>query len=116
MRVTISAITFDPIGVLSIRALPSSDTGKLTRRVSRTATLDLGVAINDRGFSHGDRTMTFEWVASKQTNDTAAYLTRMHGRVQVAMGEGVFAAVIQDCITGRTESSITLLVTERLGP
>ena len=49
-NVTISAITFDPSGVVTIKALPSSDYGTTARRMNRIATLDGGSVTNDFGF------------------------------------------------------------------
>ena len=114
MRVTITAVEFDPLGRLTVDMLPDSDTRTLTRRVNRVATLDLGVAVNDRGFSHGDRTFDIRWITTAITKRTADYLTRAHGRVRVATDDGVYDAYIESYTPGVRESSIRLLVVQRI--
>ena len=116
MRIHITSVDFDPQGRLTVDALPDSELANLTRRVNRVPTLDLGVAINDRGFSHGDRTFIVRWLATQATNDRAAYLTQTHGRVRVATDDGVFDAVIETFEPGPRESAIRLLIVARLGP
>lgn len=114
MIVTLTSVDFDPLAVLAVDALPGSEMKTITRRVNRVPTLDLGVAINDRGFSHGDRTFRLRWLSTRATIDTAAYITRTHSRVRVANDEGVFDALIQDFTPDARESLITLLIIERL--
>ena len=116
MRIHITSVDFDPQGRLTLDALPDSELGGLTRRVNRVPTLDLGVAVNDRGFSHGDRTFDIRWPGTAATNERAAYLTKTHGRVRVSTDEGVFDAIIETFEPGPRESAIRLLIVARLGP
>jgi len=117
MRIHITATEFDPVGRLVIDALPSSDVRSVGRRVNRVPTLDLGAAVNDRGFSHADRTFRIRWQSTKASNDAVAYLLKTHNRVNVSTDEGVFLAVIETFqnVSAR-ESELVLLITERLGP
>ena len=117
MRIHITALEFDPIGRLIIDALPDSETRGIRRRVNRVPTLDLGAAVNDRGFSHADRTFRVRWHSTPATNDAAAYLLKTHNQVNVSTDEGVFRAVIESYqeVSAR-ESELVLLITERLGP
>lgn len=114
MRVHISSIEFDPIGTLVVDALPDSDIRSIRRRVNRVQTLDLGAAVNDRGFSDADRTFVIRWHHNKTQIQTAAYIARTHNRVNVSTDEGVFSAVIESFRPGALESELVLLITERL--
>ena len=40
MQITFEATVFDPVGVISLEAIPGSDLSASTRRVTRTAMLD----------------------------------------------------------------------------
>lgn len=110
MNIAITSVDFDPLGHVRINADPNSDLRTLTRRVNRVATLDLGVAINDRGFSHGDRTFRITWKATRATNDRVAYIEENHSRVKLTTEEGVFLCVIERAALGKNQSSLTALV------
>jgi len=112
----ITAVEFDPLGVLSIDPLPDSDLSSRRRRVTRVATLDLGSVINDRGFSHSDRTFRIRWQSDDARNSTASRLTQIHGKVNVSTSEGVFSAFIESYEPGALESEMSLLIKERLSP
>lgn len=116
MRISITSEVFDPLARLEIRALPSSQMGELRRRVNRVPTLDLGVAINDRGFSHGDRTFVIRWQLTPATDATARYITQNHSRVRVSTTQGVFEGVLEQYNPEAREGEIRILVTARLGP
>jgi hypothetical protein len=64
---------------------------RLTRRVSRTATLDGGTSIYDTGYAPGDRDITVKVpAASKAIADYLAYITKIYNQVLVATEESVF--------------------------
>lgn len=114
MMIFIASRAFDPDGHITITALPDSDIDGLTRRANRTATLDLGAAINDRGFTHADRTFNIRWRTSKATREAVGHIVRTHSQVRVTTAEGAFDAVIQDYSPGAAESALNLLIESKV--
>ncbi|MEI7635871.1 MAG: hypothetical protein WCJ37_01085 [Syntrophus sp. (in: bacteria)] len=67
---------------------------KGSRRVTRTATLDGGVAIYDTGYSDSDRDIVAtEPDADVSCIDFARYIVTMYGLVTVTMEDGVYTGV-----------------------
>lgn len=93
----ISSLTFDLKGSIILRGYEKSSTLiDLSRRITRTATLDGGVDIEDRGLSHGDRTLTVSIKnISKESAGTLKYLIENYAEVRVSTNEGCFLAVIK---------------------
>ena len=60
MQITLESTVFDPVGVISLEALPGSDLSASTRRVTRTATLDGQAVIIDNGYTSADSTLAIE--------------------------------------------------------
>ena len=62
MKISISSQIFDLDNYILLENVLESGTNyeNYTRRVNRTATLDSGVVIQDNGYNHGDRTLTFQ--------------------------------------------------------
>lgn len=92
--ISLSAIPVDPIGVLRIDALPSSDLDNHASRASRVATLDGGAALSPYGFSDSDRTLLVVW---KPTRDSVAAIQRMmrvYLQIRAITPDGVFRAAI----------------------
>lgn len=113
--ITISSTTFDLNGSVQINPLPDATDGDIRRRVSRVATLDGGVATTDRGYSDGDRTLVYSWrVISRAHNDSVARLLRLYPRLHVSTPSGVFLAAPETFSPGQDQSTITLLVIEKV--
>ena len=110
----ISAITFDQSGAIRIDELPNSELGSVSRRVSRVGTLDQGVAINDGGYSDGDRDFQVVWNSTPEQDALIRRLVRLHARLRVATSEGVFECAPQNFTPGPPESTFTLLVISRI--
>lgn len=117
MLISISTPTFDLDGHVLIKTKPEATTGELRRRVSRVPTLDGGVAINDRGFSDGDRDIVVTWyTVSQEHNDLVARLVRLYPLLNVSMRDGFYVAVPESFSPGVKESTLTLLVKSKLTP
>jgi len=117
MIISISTPTFDLSGHVIIQAKPDSTTGELRRRVSRVATLDGGVAVNDRGFSDGDRDLPITWyTVSQEHSDLVARLIRLYPLLTVAMRDGVYLAAPESFTPGVKESTLNMLITRKLTP
>lgn len=115
MIVTISSQLFDLLGSLSFKPLPDSSAGEVSRRVTRVGTLDAGAALNDRGYSEGDRDLVYEWKPISRDHDAIAQrLVRLHPRVIVSNREGVFLCAPERFDPGPEQNRFRLLVIERL--
>lgn len=111
----ISSPTFDLDGFVEIDALPDQRDGDVARRVNRVKTLDGGVAINDFGFSEGDRTIDLAWSPDNLARETAvARLVQLYATLTVATRSGVYLAAPETYAPRADESRLRLLVIEKL--
>ena len=115
MRVSLSTPTFDLDGYVILDVLPSSDVDSLERRVSRVRTLDGGVAYDDAGFAHGDRTLNVSW----RIRDAAQYeavrrLVREYSELHVSLSDGCYACSPSRVSRSGTEGRIDLMVLRSL--
>jgi len=109
--ISITSKLFDLLGHLEIEPLPGESEGGISRRVSRVATLNQGVAVNDGGFSHGDRTLIYRYKpVSKDHDNRARRLVELHSRVYVSNADGVFECVPESFDPGADSNTITLFV------
>jgi hypothetical protein len=94
MQISISSKTFDLSGSLLFDTLTDNGLGRMERRATKVAVFDGGVAVNDGGFSHGDRDMVFTYKPiSTEHDDIARRLVQLHTRVYVSTYEGCFEAI-----------------------
>lgn len=115
MLIHLSAPEFDIDGSVSIDVLPSSEFGDTTRRVNRTATLDGGAAVNDYGYSEADRTIKLRWkVYSREQEAQVVRLVQLYGELRISTHEGLFRAAPETYRNTALESSLSLLVMEKL--
>jgi len=113
--ISITSRNFDPLGYLDIDPLPGSSEDNYSRRVTRTATLDGGVAISDRGYSDGDRTLTYRYrPVSRDHDNRAKRLLRLHPTVQVSTPDGVYLAAPQSFDSTPDGNTFALLVIQKL--
>ncbi len=88
-----------------------------SRRVSRTSTLDGGVAVYDSGYADGDR--TFNVRVPKATSDIIAFMEYMietYSIIRAMCSEGAFRAVPNRFTMGDDGSAnLELLITENIG-
>lgn len=114
MRVTLSPLTFDPLGAVSLHATPDTDMGTHTRRMNRVATLDGGAVFNDFGFSQQDRSIRLVWQPTAALHASIERLVQLYGRVHLATQQGFFVVAIESYAPGNTQSTLSLLVAEKL--
>jgi len=112
--ITITPINFDPAGPLRIRYAPNTDRGDWGRRSNRVATLDGGVAVNDFGFSEGDRTVVVRWRSTESEELRARSIVQTHRLVNLSMNDGIYEAVPLRVNQSDLETRLTLLITRRL--
>jgi hypothetical protein len=115
MLYAISSLTADLAGHIFVDALPSMLAGDQPRRISRVATLDGGVVVNDAGFTDADRTIELKWKpTTSEFESSVARMIRAYGRLNVAAPDGFYLAAPEVYRPGADESTLTLLVIERL--
>lgn len=114
--ISVSPAQFDILGgVLTHAASIESDLTTITRRVSRTATLDGGVVIDDRGYTDSDKTLEIV-IANIKLVDHQAF-TRMlkaYTQLVVSASEGCFLCAPSVYTTQQSNGFLTLLVIARL--
>lgn len=109
--IALNALVFDPLGSVTLDELPSSEMSEVSRRVNRAKTLDGGIAINDGGFSHGDRTFSVRWrIKSEADFERVQRMARLYSRVHVATRQGLFRAVPERVNRSGREGTITLMI------
>jgi len=115
MRATLTALTFDPLGVVHIDALPTSDAGETRRRMNRIATLDGGAVVNDFGYSEADRTIVLRWRPMGPEREAIIdTLVRLYSRLRLSIPAGCYLVAPETYKPAVEESTLTLLVLEKL--
>jgi hypothetical protein len=113
--IKIAARLFDPLGYIEFQPLPSNLETTFARRVTRVATLDGESSIIDRGFSESDRTLVYRYKpVSRDHDERAQRLVKLHPTVAVATRDGLFEAAPQSFEPGPSENRITLFVIRKL--
>lgn len=111
----VSSTVADPAGYVELDVRDDSTAGETRRRVSRIATLDGGVVVNDGGHSAGDRIIELTWASRSQAADDGIdRLVQTYTRVIVVTRAGVFLAAPEAFTPGAEESKLRLLVISKL--
>jgi hypothetical protein len=108
---------FDLLGsfIISERLGIVGNRDTLTRRISKSATLDGGVFINDGGLSHGDRSFQIQLNSPSQSLiDTIKYMIEYHSDFTISKEDGLFSGVIEDLSDSGTRYTVSLSVREKL--
>lgn len=97
MRISLCSSLFDYSGDHQIEAdMSRSDLSTLSRRVSRTATLDGGALIVDNGFSASDATFSIAVPNLRSTARAALLLTlQRHSLLVLSCKAGCFLGVVE---------------------
>jgi hypothetical protein len=115
MRVHLTTPVYDINGAVAIDVLPTTELGDVTRRMNRTQTLDGGVAVNDYGHSEADRTITLRWrTLDREAEANIIRLVKSYGLLNVSTRDGLFSAAPETYRNTANESSLILLVKEKL--
>ena len=108
MRITFESTVFDPVGVISLEALPGSDLSASTRRVTRTATLDGNAVIIDNGYTAADSTLAIEAWLTESEEQRLQRLIQIYPEIIATTQEGCYLGVIDSVRQngdGRTQVS-----------
>ena len=114
--IIISTKEFDIDGSIILHEdLERSDIRNTSRRVSRTATLDGQVNLDDAGYTDGDRIIhIFAQNIPKADYDNLQRIHRLYTTLRCATEEGLFEGVIETLSLSGGEASIRFLVSSRL--
>jgi hypothetical protein len=93
--VALEAAVFDPLGAITLDALPDSELSASTRRVTRTATLDGNAAMVDNGWTASDSTLTIEAYLTPAEEATIQRLIRLYPGVICSTDQGCYLGAIQ---------------------
>jgi hypothetical protein len=112
---SICAATVNPAPPLLFRLADESDTQTHERRMTRTRTLDGGIAIADSGFVDADRTLELvrEDVDLDDVSGILA-LSAANGAVSVSVDGRCYAGLIRRVRIVNNRASLSVAVTERL--
>lgn len=112
---TISTTTWDITGFVELDVFPRNTSGETRRRVNRIATLDGGAVFNDFGHSEADRVIELTWrPTTRATEDAIDRMVQVYEQLQIATRAGVFLAAPEVYRPGADESTLRLLVVEKL--
>ena len=92
--------------------LPSSSIRNVAARLNRVRTLDGGVVLSHRGFSHGDRTMTIETRLSTAERKRLVSMLGAETSWTLACPEGLFRCAVAE-ISGDDPARLSILIAER---
>lgn len=116
--VGIAAPVFDPSGWFLVDRIvgTGSDTRALSRRVTRTATLDGGAVVNDQGYSPADRTILiqFDAAADEDLIEGMRRLLRLYSSLILSLADGCFTASPSAFRVTNGKATLTLLIVEAL--
>lgn len=109
-QIGLAARSFDTEGALLLPWLDGTETDTITRRVARSATLDGGAAISNRGYSVADRTVTLSLAGQPQAViERVRRLLRLHGTVTVSLRDGAYLGA--PSAYNESQQTLTVLLT-----
>ena len=115
MLCALSTTTWDLDGFVELQLTSPAEPSETRRRVNRIATLDGGAVFNDFGFTDADRTLVLRWTpASRQQHEDIERLVQSYALLQVALTSGVYLAAPETYQQGADESTLRLLVKQKL--
>ena len=115
MLCTLSSTTWDLDGFVELQLTSPAEPSETRRRVNRIATLDGGAVFNDFGFTDADRTLVLRWAPTSQAqHDEIEHLVQVYPLLQVALRSGVYLAAPETYQQGTDESTLRLLVKQKL--
>ena len=114
--ITISAPSYALTGTVVLQEeLNNSDLRTVTRRVSRSQTLDGGAVIDDAGFSDGDRTIVFSIRQCTEIQyTTLEQFVELYERLLLATVDGVFYGSIEQMSVRGGKVQIRFLAESKL--
>jgi hypothetical protein len=113
MRITLESTVFDPVGVISLDALPGSDLSASTRRVTRTATLDGQAVIIDNGYTSADSTLAIEAALTEAEAQRLHHLMQIYPEIIASTPDGCYQGVIDSVRQGGDGRTLVSFLIQR---
>lgn len=114
MIVGIATIAYSYTGSILLPILPTSDFGGVTRRVSKSATLDGGASISNLGISIVDRTLKLKFQPTLSIYTFIKSLVYNNTYLVFSTGEGCFIGTVDSYTLVNGIATLSVLVTEKL--
>jgi len=113
--IAIATPTYDLSGHRIFTRAENSEFKQVSRRGTRTKTLDGGISIYDGGYSDGDRTLNIvQYNPTEADYNFCKYIVQYYSEVVVSCVEGIFLCWPQTTNIKNNELTFTLLVKEKL--
>ena len=115
MNITLSTLTYDIDGFITLNADQSSSFGDITRRVTVVKTLDGGVAVNDGGLSHGDRSAIITWKSrSPSFEQNIERIVEAYSRLYMSSPSGFFEVAPTSYTQSGATSVLNLSILDKI--
>lgn len=117
MKVSICTQDYSPTGDMLLTAQESSDFKFLSRRMTRTATLDGGAYFVDNGHTPSDGTITIKILPIDNSPTVYAAIANMlknFGFYTVSAPDGLFLAGFESMSNSETELTLNFLIKSQL--
>ena len=110
--VGISTLVFDLSGHVLLQHVDetTSKTRDFRRRLTRTATLDTGAYIDDRGYYPGDRTIELAFNGNQSLFESLRYILQNYSSLSIMLPDGPFIGNMQRLSQDRGRIALTLLI------
>lgn len=79
-------------------------------RVTRTATLDTGAYIDDRGYVPGDRTVEISAITTPEIYDKLLYIFKTYTSLLITLPDGAFNGNMSRLVRTKGRTVITILI------
>ncbi|MEA1079531.1 hypothetical protein [Marinobacter qingdaonensis] len=113
MKAAIFTDNFDPDGDRLLTLAPGkSKMGDVSRRRTRVKTLDGGYAIEDRGYSPADRSMSLVFAVSESELDYLRYLTATYTYAYICIEKNLYYVSIARLSEGVMQATLFVDVEE----
>lgn len=108
----LSTKTYDTSGRVVLFNLieQSSNIRDYRRRLTRTATLDTGAYIDDRGYYDGDRTIGVSATGDKALFDSLLYITQNYSSLWIFLPDGAYNGNVQSLNQTGGNINLTILL------
>lgn len=115
--VVLESDVYDPLGSLLLDVKPDSEVGTISRRISRTATLDGGATLEDLGYCPADATINLQVrLRSIEQENTLLRLVKIYPLLILSTRYGAFLGAVDYCKPQAGGASIRFLVKKQLSP
>lgn len=113
--IALSTLTYDLNGFIVLQEDINSENPTLSRRVSRTATLNGLSDLTDLGFSDGDGTFFLSFMDIDNTGIAILeYLIKNYSKLRLSSKEGCFEGVLRFVDTNNLPVQATFLIEKKV--